>query len=174
MNVDALVLTVLCLALGVLWRGRLRRLSLAPFMVLAAGALAGALWFRDAPTIGTIPVGLPAPDFSAISVGFFLRVVQPAFSMALLASIATLMIALRLDSITGSQHQPNREMAAQGIGKAAIGLRHIGRDRITADLVLGLEHPKVKTEMSKGIEYRCGADRGACRFRKPGPDQPHR
>lgn len=121
-NFHALALTVFCVVMGVLWRGRLRRLSPAPFAVLAAGTLVGALWLRDAPTIGAIPQGLPTPDLSAVSPAFFLRVLQPAFIMALLASVATLVAALRLDAITGSQHKPNREMAAQGIGNIAAGL----------------------------------------------------
>ena len=42
--------------------------------------------------------------------------------MALLASASTLIAALQLDSITGSQHAPNREMLAQGAGNIAAGL----------------------------------------------------
>ncbi len=121
-NAEALALTALSLALGVLWRGRLRRVSPAPFVVLAVGTLAGVLWFQDAPTIGDIPRGFPAPDLSAVSFGFFLRVLQPAFVMALLSTIITLIMALRLDAITGTQNKPNREMTAQGIGNIAAGM----------------------------------------------------
>ena len=120
-NFDSLALTALCVALGILWRGRLLRLSPAPFIVLAVGTLAGVLWFREAPAIGEIPLGVPAPDLSAISLGFFLRVLQPAFVMALLSSVSTLMVALRLDAITGSQHRPNRQIIAQGMGNIAAG-----------------------------------------------------
>ena len=120
-NFDALALTALCLSLGILWRGRLLGLSPAHFVVLAVGTLAGALWLREAPTLGEIPRGLPTPDLSAISLGFFLGVLQPAFVMALLSSVATLMQALRLDAITGSQHRPNRQIIAQGMGNIAAG-----------------------------------------------------
>ena len=121
-NVETLALTALTLALGVLWRGRLRRISPAPFVALTVGALVGVLWLQDAPTIGAIPRGFPAPDLSAVSFGFFLRVLQPAFVMALLSTIITLIMALRLDAITGAQHKPNREMAAQGVGNIAAGM----------------------------------------------------
>ena len=121
-NPQALALTAMCIALGVLWRGRLRRFAPAPFVVLAAGALAGVFWLQDAPAIGDIPRGFPAPDLSEASFAFFLRVLQPAFLMALLSSIITLVTALRLDAITGAQHKPNREMTAQGIGNIAAGM----------------------------------------------------
>ena len=64
---------------------------------------------------------MPTPDLSVVSLDFFLRALQPAFIMALLGSVSTLIVALRLDVITGSQHRPNREMIAQGIGNIAAG-----------------------------------------------------
>ena len=121
-NLDALVLTVLCLALSVVWRGRLLRLSPAPFVVLVAGILAGVFLFTDAPTVSEVPSGLPSLQLSAISLEFFLRALQPAFIMALLGAISTFLIALRVDAITGTQHKPNREMFAQGLGNIAAGL----------------------------------------------------
>ncbi len=121
-NFEALALTFICIALAVLWRGRLRQLSPAFFAALVMGVLAGFLWFGGAPTVGEVPSGLPSLQLSAISLEFFLRALQPAFIMALLGSIVTLLLALRLDTITGSQHQPNREMFAQGMGNVAAGL----------------------------------------------------
>ena len=120
-NFEALALAVICLALAVLWRGWLRRLSPSFFAALVVGVLAGVLWFRGAPIVGEVPSGLPSLQLSAISLDFFLRALQPAFIMALLGSIVTLLLALRLDTITGSQHQPNREMFAQGMGNIAAG-----------------------------------------------------
>ena len=120
-NIEALALTVICLAVALLWRGRLLRLSPALFVALVVGIVAGWLLFRDAPTVGEIPSGLPALQLSAISLDFFLHALQPAFIMALLASLSTFIIALRVDAITGAQHKPNREMFAQGLGNIAAG-----------------------------------------------------
>ena len=120
-NFDALALTVVCITLAVLWRGRLLRLSPALFVVLIVGVLAGALVFRGAPTVGEIPSGLPSLQLSAISLDFFLRALQPAFIMALLGSVSTVLLALRADAITGTQQRPNREMFAQGMGNMAAG-----------------------------------------------------
>ena len=121
-NFEALALAVICLAVAVLWRGRLRRLAPNFFVALAVGIVAGVLLFPNAPSVGKIPSGLPSLQVSAISLEFFLRALQPAFIMALLGSIATLLLALRLDTITGSQHKPNQEMLAQGMGNIAAGL----------------------------------------------------
>ena len=120
-NLQALALTAACIGVSVLWRGRLLRLSPAPFITLAFGILVGVFLFRGAPVIGEIPSGLPSLRLSAISMDFFLHAVQPAFIMALLASVQTFIWALRVDAITGTQHKPNREMFAQGIGNLAAG-----------------------------------------------------
>ena len=121
-NFEALALSAICLALAILWRGRLARIAPPFFAALAVGILAGVLLFPGAPTVGEVPSGLPSLQLSAISLEFFLRALQPAFIMALLGSIATLLLALRLDTITGSQHRPNQEILAQGMGNIAAGL----------------------------------------------------
>ena len=122
LRLDALVLTVLCLALGMGWRGRLQRLSPPAFVMLIAGTLVGAIWFRESAVIGEIPLSIHPPDLSDISLEFFTRVLPIAFIMALFASIDTVIVAMALDSITGSKNQPNREMLAQGLGNIAAGL----------------------------------------------------
>ena len=121
-NHYALVLAVICVALGVLWRGRLLKFAPAPFVVLVIGTAVGVLWLGGAPTIGEIPRSFPLPSLPEISLEFFLRVVQPAFAMALLSSVSTLIVALYVDTITGTQHKPNQETMAQGIGNIAAGL----------------------------------------------------
>lgn len=60
-NVEALALTALTIALGVLWRGRLRRISPAPFVALTVGALVGVLWLQEAPTIAPSRAASPRP-----------------------------------------------------------------------------------------------------------------
>ena len=120
-NFEALAITAICLAVALLWRGRLLRISSAFFPALVVGIVAGWLLFRGAPTVGEIPSGLPELQLSAISLEFFLRTLQPAFIMALLGSLTTFVIALRVDAITGTQHKPNREMFAQGMGNIAAG-----------------------------------------------------
>ena len=121
-NLQALALASICVALGLLWRGRLLKISPAPFVVLVVGTGIGVAFFQDAPIIGEIPRGLPRPELPDISWEFLLGALEPAFAMALLSSMSTLILAIHVDAVTGSQHQPNREMMAQGIGNIAAGL----------------------------------------------------
>ncbi|MDE2861091.1 MAG: SulP family inorganic anion transporter [Chloroflexota bacterium] len=121
-HVEALALTTFCVVLGVLWRGRLLRIAPSPFVVLVVGTIVGVSLLRNAPTIEEIPTGLPTPQLPDISLDFVIRVMQPAFAMALLSSVSTLLVSLQLDAITGSLHRPNREVIAQGLGNMAAGL----------------------------------------------------
>ncbi len=121
-NMEALAVAVFCVALGVAWRGRLLKIAPSQFAVLICGTVVGVLFFAGAPTIGTIPQGLPTPELPAFSLDAVIRLLQPAFAMALLSSLSTLIAALPLDTITGTQHKPNQELGAQGIGNMAAGL----------------------------------------------------
>ncbi len=121
-NVEAVIVTVLSVALGVAWRGRLLKIAPSQFAVLVCGTVTAILLFQGAPTIGEIPRELPAPQLPAPDVDTLLRIAQPAFAMALLSSLSTLIVALPLDTITGTQHKPNRELIAQGMGNIGAGL----------------------------------------------------
>ena len=93
-NAHAVVLTVGAVVVGFAWRGRLAWLAPAPFVVLVAGASAGGLWFRDAPAIGEIPSRLPQIQTPVLSLDLLLRVLQPAFMMALPNAVVTLVVVL--------------------------------------------------------------------------------
>ena len=121
-NYHAVAVALITLAVGAAWRGPLRRLAPAPLAMLVAGTLAGALWFREAPVIGAIPHGAPNLYLPVWSPEFLLRAIQPAFSLALIASVDALMMALLADAITGVRHRPNRELVGQGIANIASGI----------------------------------------------------
>ena len=59
------------------------------------------------------------PQFDA---GLLANAIQPALILALLGSIDSLLTSLIADSITRTQHSPNRELVGQGIGNAIAGL----------------------------------------------------
>ena len=121
-NADALTLALLCLLLGVLWRGRLSRLFPGSFAALLVGTAAGALWLDSAPVIDDIPLGLPDIDLSALSTDFVVRAIEPAFMLALLSSISILVVSLNMDVITGDQHQSNRTVFGLGLGNIVAAL----------------------------------------------------
>ena len=120
-NTDAVIVAAIALVIGFAWRGFPARYVPGPLVALAAGSVAGLLWFGGAPTIGDIPRGLPAFQIPVISPEFLIRVIQPALILALLGSIDSLLTSLIADSITRTRHRPNRELVGQGIGNMASG-----------------------------------------------------
>ncbi len=121
-NVSAAVIATVSLAIGVFWPRRLGRYLPSPLASLVAGTLLGVLWLTDAPVIGQIPMGLPELQFTVPSVDFLISAVHPAIILALLGSVDSLLTSLIADSLTGTQHRPNRELVGQGIGNMVAGL----------------------------------------------------
>ena len=121
-DAGAFAIGAVTLAVGFLWPRRFSRFAPGPLVALAAGTVLGILWFSEAPTIGAIPVGLPALQFELSSAGFLLHALQPAIILALLGSVDSLLTSLVADSMTGNRHNPDRELIGQGIGNIVAGL----------------------------------------------------
>ena len=121
-NVSAVIIATVSLAIGVFWPRRLGRYLPSPLASLLAGTLLGVLWLTDAPVIGQIPMGLPDLQFTVPSTDFLVGAVEPAIILALLGSVDSLLTSLIADSLTGTQHRPNRELVGQGIGNMVAGL----------------------------------------------------
>ncbi len=121
-NVSAVVIATVSLAIGAFWPRRLGRYLPSPLASLVAGTLLGVLWLTDVPVIGQIPMGLPELQFTVPTVDFLVSAVHPAIILALLGSVDSLLTSLIADSLTGTQHRPNRELVGQGIGNMVAGL----------------------------------------------------
>jgi sulfate permease, SulP family len=121
-NTDALLIALLALGLMIFWPTRFGRYLPAPLAALIAGTLAGLFVFTSAPTIGTVPTGLPELHIPTIDFASLPAIVEPALILALLGSIDSLLTSLVADSITRTRHDSNRELIGQGIGNVAAGL----------------------------------------------------
>ncbi len=121
-NSSAFAIAAVTLAVGVLWPRRLTRFLPAPLMALIVGTLLGVLWLSDAPIIGPVPTGLPSLQLALPSASFLAHALQPALILALLGSIDSLLTSLVADSLTGTRHNPNRELVGQGIGNMVAGV----------------------------------------------------
>ena len=122
LNSSALIIAVVTLAVGVGWPARLRKYLPPTLAALIAGTAVSLLWLGDTPVIGEVPTGLPelmAPDLAP---DILIRSVEPALILALLGSIDSLLTSLVADSMTRTQHNPNRELVGQGIGNTVAGL----------------------------------------------------
>lgn len=71
---------------------------------------------------GELPHGLPMPEIPAIDWQHLPQLVKPAFIIALLAAIESLLSASVADGMTGSRHHPNTELIGQGIGNICSAL----------------------------------------------------
>ncbi len=63
---------------------------------------------------GDIPSSLPMPELPTISFGMIQALIQPAFAIAILGSIESLLSAVVADGMIGGRHRSNMELVAQG------------------------------------------------------------
>lgn len=68
---------------------------------------------------GSIPSSLPAPQLPSFSPAIITQLFPTALSIAVLAAIESLLSAVVADGMTGSKHDSNTELIAQGIANIA-------------------------------------------------------
>jgi sulfate permease, SulP family len=109
------------LALFILIAGprHLRRIP-APLVAMVVVTLCQAFFhFEGVATIGTafggIPRTLPAFALPSIPLSQIIALVGPAFTIALLGSIESLLSAVVADGMAGTKHNPNQELIGQGL-----------------------------------------------------------
>ena len=122
LNWHALIVGLIALLAGIFWPSRLSKYMPGPLVALLLGTAAAIFFFTDAPIIGEVPTGLPELFTPNITPGFLASSLQPAFILALLGSIDSLLTSLVADSITRTRHNPNRELMGQGLGNTVAGM----------------------------------------------------
>jgi SulP family sulfate permease len=116
------VLTLAVLVIGGRWLDRvpvLRRIP-APLLAMLLATGVQVVWhFPQVATIGTafggIPRSLPAFGLPVMSLSQLLPLVGPAFTIALLGAIESLLTAVVADGMTGTRHDSNQELVGQGV-----------------------------------------------------------
>ncbi|WP_456154000.1 SulP family inorganic anion transporter [Parvivirga hydrogeniphila] len=116
------------LAVVVLWP-RTPKLNVIPSPLVA---LVGATVFvaiarpESVATIGSafggIPRGLPSVTLPKLSLAEVTELIRPAFAIALLGAIESLLSATVADGMAHTRHDPNQELIGQGIGNVLAGL----------------------------------------------------
>ena len=114
-------LALLSLAL-VLLAPRLPGMKRVPGPLVAlvvATALQAAFHFDGVRTIGSafggIPQGLPTLQLPKLAVSDLLTLIGPAFTIAMLGAIESLLSAVVADGMAGTRHDSNQELIGQGI-----------------------------------------------------------
>jgi sulfate permease, SulP family len=121
-NIYALGLAALTLAVSIYWPGKLRKFIPPPLAALLICTSVSLVLPSAVPVIGHIPSGLPSLVVPTIDFGIIGPIIEASFILALLGSIDSLLTSLVADSITRTQHNPNRELIGQGIGNIAASL----------------------------------------------------
>jgi sulfate permease, SulP family len=114
----AALVSALTLAILVLWP-RLNTRIPGPFVALLATTALANLLHLPVETIGSrfgsIDVGFPRPALPGVSLATATALVGPAFTIALLAGIESLLSAVVSDGMIGGKHRSNMELVAQGV-----------------------------------------------------------
>ncbi len=122
LNLQALAIAAVSLAIMIYWPARLATMVPSPLAALFAGTLMGVTIFTGAPVIGEVPTGLPSLVVPSFPLADLPKVLQAALVLALLGSIDSLLTSLVANSITRTRHNSDRELIGQGIGNMVAGL----------------------------------------------------
>ncbi|MGL6071693.1 SulP family inorganic anion transporter [Craterilacuibacter sp.] len=115
----ALALLALCLVIFTPKIPYLKRLP-GPLVAMVVATLIQSLFaFKGVATIGSafggIPQGLPGFSIPSVTPALLVELVGPAFTIAMLGAIESLLSAVVADGMTGTKHNSNQELVGQGI-----------------------------------------------------------
>ncbi len=117
-NPYALAVALFSLLILVWWPKVNRRIP-SPLVALLAATAAAQLLHLPIETIGSrfgqIHANFPAPQIPSVSFQVITSLAGPAFSIAILAAVESLLSAVVADGMIGSRHRSNMELVAQGI-----------------------------------------------------------
>lgn len=112
-----------CVAVIVLWPRFVTRRVPSPIVVLVGATLAAQVFGLPLETIGDrfgrLPTEFPTPRLPEFEWSMVPKLVGPAFTIAMLASIESLLCAVVADGMLGTRHRSNTELIAQGIANCA-------------------------------------------------------
>lgn len=116
-NPNAVVIAAVTVAIILLWPKVSHKIPGSLIAILLTSA-AAQLFHLPVETIGsrfgTILSTLPVPDMPALDMATIKSLIQPAFTIALLGGIESLLSAVVADGMIGGNHKSNMELIAQG------------------------------------------------------------
>lgn len=97
----------------------LKRIPAPLVALVVATGLQGLFQFEGLRTIGSafggIPTGLPRFEAPELSLSVMVTLIGPAFTIAMLGSIESLLSAVVADGMAGTRHNSNQELIGQGL-----------------------------------------------------------
>lgn len=124
-NYMALLLGVISIVIMLVWP-KINKKIPGSLVALIIVTLAAFLLKLDVPTIGStfgeISSKMPGITVPKVDMPTFVKLLKPAFTIALLASIESLLSAVVADGMIGKKHNSNMELIGQGVANIASGL----------------------------------------------------
>ena len=115
---EAAGIAALSLAIMLFWPKISRRIP-GPFVALVVTTLVVKLLHLPVETVGSrfgaLVTGMPHPQIPQLSFAQVTGLVGPAFTIAMLAAIESLLSAVVADGMIGGKHRSNMELVAQGV-----------------------------------------------------------
>lgn len=133
-TIDLHTTVIALIALGILIGGAkyleripgLRRVPAPLIALLVATGIQAVGHYPSVATIGSayggIPRSLPSLQFPDLTLSQVIQLVGPAFTIALLGAIESLLAAVVADGMAGTRHNSNQELIGQGIANLATPL----------------------------------------------------
>lgn len=122
-NWSTSAMSAACIAVILLWPRFVSRRVPSPIVVLVLATVAAQLLGLPLETIhdrfGSLPTSFPMPRLPSFEWSALPNLVGPAFTIAMLAAIESLLCAVVADGMIGSRHRSNTELIAQGIANIA-------------------------------------------------------
>lgn len=124
-NIPTLLVGVASLAIMILWP-KLNKTIPGSLIALIIATAVVSLFNLPVETIGSrysnISSSIPMPSISLVSFSTIQELIGPAFTIAILAAIESLLSAVVADGMIGGKHDSNMELVAQGVGNIVSAL----------------------------------------------------
>ncbi len=123
-NSQALIIGLISLAVLIIFPKFIKKIPPSIFAIVISAALV-KIFDMNVNTIGslyTISSALPVPSLPSFSLETVKAIIPDAFTIAVLAAVESLLSCVVADGMTGSRHNSNTELIAQGAGNIASAL----------------------------------------------------
>lgn len=117
-SIHALIISALTLAIVFLTPSKISSIVPAPLIALVVVTIISVIADLDVARIGSIPSGLPEFKLFSIDIALLNQILAAAITLAILASIDSLLTSLVADSLTKTKHDSNKELIGQGVGNS--------------------------------------------------------
>ena len=117
-NYITLAIGILALLIQIFWPKVSKKIP-GSLVAIIVTTLLVAIFKLPVKTIGdlyTIKAGLPSFSMPVLSLSLVREMILPAFTIAMLAAIESLLSAVVSDGMIGSKHKSNAELVGQGVG----------------------------------------------------------